>query len=111
MGTIAAPTVVGGSIGPMRAYSAEGMFAQPGTITMSASYATGGDTVTLPADISKLRKLWAIEVLTPMDGTRFYAWDGSTTTPKIKAFTAANAEASAATNLSSVTLRVMFIWV
>ena len=76
----------------------------PVTFTMSASYATGGDTLTLPSDITK-RGLAAVVILNPLDGTRIYQWNGSTATPKIQAFTAPGTEVTATTNLSAVAAR------
>lgn len=79
-----------------------------GTISMSASYATGGDTVAgLPSDAGTLKGLF----LSPtIKGGWHLTWDGGAATPKIQAFdladaTAANigAEAAATTNLSAVT--------
>ncbi len=76
-----------------------------GTITMSASYATGGDTLSgLPTGVGTLK---AVNILNRQDGTRFYDWDGSTSTPKIKGYTAGNAEVSNATDLSAVAARVV----
>lgn len=79
-----------------------------GTISMSSSYSTGGDTVSgLPTDAGTLRGLFLSPTIT---GGWHLTWDGSTSTPKIKAHdladsTAANigAEPAATTNLSSLT--------
>lgn len=73
--------------------------------TMSNSYATGGDTLTLPSGLSLYRELEAVIILNPLDGTRIYQWDGSKTTPKIMAFTGLNAQVANATDLSAVAVR------
>lgn len=78
------------------------------TTKMSSSYATGGDTIALPGDIKSTAVQW-LDVGNWADGTRFYQWDGSTTTPKIKAYTAAGTEVSSTTNLSAVTLTCLAV--
>lgn len=76
------------------------------SFTMSSSYATGGDTLSLPTTALKLgRELEAVIILNPLDGTRIYQWDGNKTTPKIQAFTGLAAEVAATTNLSAVAAR------
>lgn len=76
----------------------------PVTFVFSASYPTGGEPLALPADVTG-RELKAVVLLNPLDGTRIYQWDGSTTTPKIQAFTGLTAEVANATNLSAVAAR------
>lgn len=78
-------------------------------VTMSSSYATGGDTVALPGDFRGQGDFVALLIANPMDGTRIYTWDGGTTTPKIKAYTALSTEVTATTNLSTVVLYVLAI--
>lgn len=84
------------------------------TITLSSSYSTGGDTLTFPygatAAQSRGKRLRAVVVLRPADGTRIYSWNGSTSAPTIQAFTAIATEVTAATNLSAVTLPVLFVF-
>lgn len=80
------------------------------TFTMNASYATGGDSIptsSLPTGIGSLK---AIFVTPQHDGTRQYAWDGSTSAPKIKAWDGFAIEEGAATNLSTVTLHVLMVY-
>ena len=79
------------------------------TITMSSSYATGGETLTLPASI-KGKQLRAVHLINRHDGTRVWEWDGSTTTPKLKAYDAFATEEGAGTNVSSVTLKALLIY-
>jgi hypothetical protein len=80
------------------------------SFTMSASYATGGDTLTLPTADVRGKDLVAVNILTRQDGTRFYDWDGSVSAPKIRAYTAAGTQASSTTDLSGVTLKVELIY-
>jgi hypothetical protein len=77
---------------------------------MSDSYATGGDTLTLPTADVRGKDLVGVNVLTRQDGTRFYDWDGSVSAPKIKAYTAGNTQVSSTTDLSAVTLKVELIY-
>lgn len=79
------------------------------SITMSSSYATGGETLTLPADI-RAKQLLAVDLITRHDGTRLWEWDGSTTTPKLKAYDAFATEEGAATNVSGTTLYAYLIY-
>lgn len=78
------------------------------TVALSTSYATGGDTLNIPSDIGALKGVF----VAPMaDGTRYYSWNGSTSTPKIQSYVqATGAESAATTNLSTVTLQVMAIF-
>lgn len=78
------------------------------TTKMSSSYATGGDTLALPSDI-KSTTVQFLSVGNWADGTRFYQWDGSTSTPKVKGYTAAGTEVSNATDLSAVTLTCLAV--
>jgi hypothetical protein len=79
-----------------------------GTISMSSSYATGGDTVAgLPTDAGTLKGLFLSPTIA---GGWHLTWDGSTATPKIKAHDLADgtvgnigAEPAATTNLSAIT--------
>jgi hypothetical protein len=79
-----------------------------GLINLNAAYATGGDTIPLP-DLDG-GVLLAVVVLNGERGANMYAWDGSTSTPKIKAFTAAGAEVAASTNNAAVQLVVELIF-
>ena len=96
--------------GPLRLYG-PGMNHQAAyfQVTMSSSYATGGDTVTLPSDFRGQGDFVALFIANPVDATRIYTWDGGTATPKIKAFTAVGTEVTATTNLSTVVLYVLAI--
>ena len=76
---------------------------------MSSSYATGGDTVTLPSDVKGAEVIGLI-VMNWSDGTRFYQWDGTAgASPKIKAMTAGNAEVASTTDLSAVTVKCLAV--
>ena len=72
-------------------------------IVPSASYATGGETIALPAD-AKLGDIVAIELITRHDGTRIWEWNGSTTAPKVIAYDAFATQEGNATDVSAVTL-------
>jgi hypothetical protein len=80
----------------------------PISFTFSASYATGGEPLTLPDDISG-RELKAVFLLNPLDGTRVYQWDGSTSAPKIIGYTALNTQVANAVDLSAVTTRYAYL--
>jgi hypothetical protein len=111
MGTTGTPALLGESEAPI-----QGMFKGSGspleviyTTTMSASYATGGDTLARPADV-RTGDVVGVEVLNPIPviaGDRLYSWDGGTATPKIWALViSTGAQVANATDLSAVTLRV-----
>lgn len=72
-------------------------------IVPSATYATGGETISLPAD-AKIGDIVAIELVTRHDGTRIWEWNGSTSAPKVIAYDAFATEEGNGTNVSSVTL-------
>lgn len=111
MGTMSAPVQIGGGFRRKMVAGKNDIFEVITTTKMSASYATGGDVVSLPADYSRRGQIVCVEVLTPVVGTRVFAWDGSTSAPKIKSFTAYPAtEVASATNLSTVTLLVRFTY-
>lgn len=83
-------------------------------ITMSESYATGGDTITLPEGLGTLRALF---VTPTIKGGYHLTWDGGTTTAKIIAYDLADASAanigaqpSATTDLSTISVDVMAIF-
>lgn len=111
MGNTAAPTLTGAGapIGQMRSIGAVNMFLVPFTATMSASYATGGDTLTQPAGI-KGKNLRQVVISTTSDATRLYRWNGSATAPTIQAYSALGTEAAAATNLSAVTVTGLLLY-
>lgn len=78
--------------------------------TMNASYATGGDTLdsaSLPTNIGSLK---AVFITPNHDGTRTFTWDGSTSTPKIKAFDAFATEEGAGTDVSGTTIHVILVY-
>jgi hypothetical protein len=82
------------------------------TTTMSASYATGGDTLSLPGEITGM-DVKAVVVCNPIPvvaGDRIYTWDGNKTTPKIQANVISTAaQVANATDLSAVTLTILLI--
>ena len=80
-----------------------------GKITGSSSYATGGDTVTVPtitgATLAEVRI-----TAQPPSGTRVWAWDQGTSTPKILAFDAFATQEANATNVSADVLFVELVY-
>lgn len=92
--------------GPANGYADGSMVIVPFTITMSASYATGGDTVVLPSDIAGLEIL-ALVLQQDKSGANRYSLAGTQSAPLVQAFSAFNSEVSNATNLSAVTLRAV----
>lgn len=112
MGATGSPSILGGgaSVAPVSQVGSPHNLRVLVSFTMSASYATGGDTLTLPTADVRGHDLVGVNVLTRQDGTRFYDWDGSTSAPKIKAYTAGNAQVSSTTDLSAVTLKVELIY-
>ena len=112
MGATGTPSILGGggSVAPVRQVGSAHNLRVIVSFTMSNSYSTGGDTLTLPTADVRGRGLVGVNVLTRQDGTRFYDWDGSVSAPKIKAYTAGNAQVSSATDLSAVTLKVELIY-
>lgn len=69
------------------------------TESLSASYATGGDTIDVP---TSLGTLIAVRVLPEVkSNTDIVAWDGSTSTPKLKVYVSGTGtEATAASDQS-----------
>lgn len=114
MGSTGTPTKLGASAGPVNGWLKGKMTIIPASITMSASYATGGDTVTLPTD-AKGMQLAGLVIQNPLGrtagGTRVFSWDGSLTTPKIHAMVmSTGAQVASTTDLSAITLDVLFIF-
>lgn len=86
-------------------------FRVPVSFTMSNSYSTGGDTLSIPGGTDiRGKDLLLVHICTSSDGTRLYDWDGNRTTPKIKAYSAIGTEVAAATNLSAVTIRAELVY-
>lgn len=112
MGATGTPTILGGggAVAPVSQMGSTNNLRVLTSFTMSNSYATNGDTLTLPTVDVRGRELVAVHVLTPQDGTRFYAWNGSVSAPKIVAYTAASTQANSTTDLSAVTLKVELIY-
>jgi hypothetical protein len=112
MGATGTPALIGGGGSKSSPQFLGGIHALivPVSFTMSNSYATGGDTLTLPTSDVRGKELKGVLLMTRQDGTRFYDWDGSATAPKIKAYTAGNTEVGATTNLSAVTLRALLVY-
>lgn len=77
------------------------------TQTMSNSYATGGETLVVPAGFGTL---YAVELITRHDGTRIWEWDKNTSTPKAIAYDAFATQEGAATDVSAVVLHIKFIF-
>lgn len=80
-----------------------------GKVTGSASYATGGDTLTVPtitgASLAEVRI-----TAQPPAMTRIWAWDGSTSTPKLIAYDAFATQEANATNVSADVLHVELVY-
>lgn len=108
MGATGAMTIDGETVVPVNTMNHGGgeVLSVGGSFTMSASYATGGDTFTQPTSDVKFGDLVRLHIHNPFDGTRWYVWDGSTSTPKIKALSAFATEVTASTDLSANTLKV-----
>lgn len=94
---------VGGSVGPARIVDSGDAIFVPCTITVGATYATGGNPLTLPDGVDELQ-LIAVHLVQRHDGTRIWEWDGSVTAPKLKAYSAFATEQSNGNNTSGVTL-------
>ena len=100
----------GGPIGTLHSIGPVNVFLVPFTFAMSASYANpGGDTLVLPAAI-KGKNLLLVHIANNFDGTRWYAWDGSLTTPKIKALSAFATEVTNATDLHTTVLQGFLVY-
>lgn len=78
------------------------------TQTMSNSYATGGETLLVPAGYGTL---YGVDIITRHDGTRIWEWDRNTSTPKAIAYDAFATQEGAATDVSAVTLFIKFIFI
>lgn len=112
MGATGTPGKLGGGITPVRAFSKGQQTRVYATVTMSSSYATGGDTLTLPDDAKGLQ-LVGVNVLNPVPtvADRVISWNGDKTTPKLIAMVmSTGVEVANATNLSAVTVAVEFIF-
>lgn len=100
----------GSSYGPVRAFGLGSVTLAFATVTVGATYATGGQPVTLPGEIAG-RTLAAITVLNPHDGTRLWVWNGSTSAPTLMAYDAFATQEGNATDTSAVTVRyLMFVF-
>lgn len=99
-----------GSTGPIRTLGMIDCLTFIGKVNLSNSYATGGDTLTLPTKVKGM-DLKQVYIANDKDATRYYVWDGSTSAPKIKAITAATAaEVAATTDLSAVLLHLLLVY-
>lgn len=83
-------------------------------VSLSNSYATGGETVSLPAGLGTLKALF---IAPTIKGGYHLTWDGGTTTAKIIAYDLAasaaediGAQPSATTDLSTVSVTVMAVF-
>lgn len=78
-------------------------------LTASASYATGGETVTIPAPSGYT--LYELRVTSqPPAFVREWRWDGSTSTPKLLAYDAVNTQEANATDVSADVLFVEAVY-
>ena len=111
MGSTGTSTVIGPVTGPLEGQglplnSSVVVF----TTAMSNSYATGGDTVTLPTDVRG--EIVALDIISSGAdfANRTYIWNGvAGSGAKIIAMDAYKTEEGNATNLSSVTLTCLAI--
>ena len=89
-----------------------------GTITMSDSYATGGDTVGgLPTGVGTLYALRIIDPFRAAVDSKFttFTWDGGTSTVKVLAFgeegtSGVTTQHANTTDISAVSLKVELIY-
>ena len=111
MGSTGTSTVIGATNGPLEGQglpvnSSVVIF----TTKMSSSYATGGDTVTLPSDIRG--EIVALAVLSSGSdfANRTYIWNGATgSSAKIVAMDAFKTDEGNGTDLSAVTLTCLAV--
>jgi len=94
--------------GQVNGYANGSLVLVPFTIRMSASYATGGDTIVLPDDVAGLQFVGVI-LLDSKSGANRYNLAGTQTAPLVQAFSAFNTEVSSTTDLSAVTLRALAV--
>lgn len=104
--TLASAPRVGGTKAPV-SVGAQNFTTVYTTQTMSNSYATGGETLVVPAGYGTV---YAVEIITRHDGTRIWEWDKSTSTPKAIAYDAFATQEGNATDVSAVTLYIKFIF-
>lgn len=80
-----------------------------GKVTGSSSYATGGETLTVPTLTGYT--LYEVRITSqPPAGTRLWAWDGSTSTPKLKAYDAFATQEGNATDVSADVLFIELVY-
>ena len=80
-----------------------------GKVTGSASYATGGDTLSVPAPSGYT--LAEVRITSqPATFVREWRWDQSTSTPKLLAFDAVNTQEGNATDVSADVLFVELLY-
>lgn len=110
MAATGTPDAAGGSsYGIARAYGIGGVTFYIDSVTAGATYATGGQPVTAPPEISG-KDLLGVVVLTPHDGTRHWVWDGSTSAPKLMAYDAFATQEGNGADTSATTLTLMWIY-
>lgn len=94
--------------GDVNGYANGNLVLIPFTIRMSASYATGGDTIVLPDDVAGLQFVGVI-LLDSKSGANRYNLSGTQTAPLIQAFSAFDTQVANTTDLSAVTLRAIAV--
>ena len=110
MADTATPSQTGGSsFGKVRGFGINGMTFYFASVLAGATYATGGQPVTPPPEISG-KDLLAVTVLNPHDGTRIWSWNGSTTAPKLVAYDAFATQEGNGTDVSAVPLVLMWVY-
>jgi hypothetical protein len=110
MAATATPTLtgLGAPIGELHSIGDVNMYLVPFTTTMSNSYATGGDTLTLPNIKGKV--LRQVIITASSDGTRLYNWNQSATAPTIIAYSALGTQVTAATDLHTTTITGILVY-
>jgi hypothetical protein len=110
MAATATPTLtgLGAPIGELHSIGDVNMYLVPFTTTMSNSYSTGGDPLTLPQIKGKV--LRQVIITASSDPSRLYYWNQSATAPTITAWSAINTQVAAAVNLSTTTITGILVY-
>jgi len=83
----------------------------PMAITLSSSYATGGDTVPLPNILTAAGITIAQVFLTSRSGSYYPVWTYATSAPYLlQMFSAFGTQVSNATNLSAIVVDALFLF-
>lgn len=113
MANTGTPTPLGGGTGPAMGLAKGQLVFIPATLTAGATYATGGNPITLPAAAKgmKLRQFILTRDIPAAATDRIYFWDGSATAPKLVAKVISTAaEVANAVDTSADTLAGIFVF-